>query len=80
MKLVRDFFEQYNIVFTKDGEVKACGREACSELIRRAKSVNKAYAVLVDTINFGDEKTGYVNAENIKILARLMDGYRKEMS
>lgn len=59
-----DFTFLYNQVFTEEGEVKICGREKCKKLIRFCV---KEYAKNhTDVIDFGDEKTGFMNIENIK--------------
>lgn len=51
--------EAYNVVFDKNGNVKACGREACKRLIDLCKKQWKG-------VDFGNSETGYMNIENIK--------------
>lgn len=48
----------YKTVFTYDGEVFACGRDKCRELI-------KAASELYPQENFGDEEKGMMNSWNL---------------
>lgn len=52
MKDVKSFDEMYQAVFDSDGNIKACGRNACKELI---KYISKTFRVIV-----GDENTGFI--------------------
>jgi hypothetical protein len=50
--------ELYNRVFTENDKVKNCGREQCSKLIAELKRLD-------DKTDFGDERSGKMNVENI---------------
>lgn len=52
MQDVKSFDEIYQTVFDLDGNIKACGRNACKELI---KYISKTFHVVV-----GDENTGFI--------------------
>lgn len=52
MQDVKSFDEIYQSVFASDGSIKACGRNACKELIRY---ISKTFHVSV-----GDENTGFI--------------------
>jgi hypothetical protein len=52
-------FEKYEKVFDENGNIKACGRDACKDLIREC--TNKW-----PDIDFGNADTGMMNVENIK--------------
>lgn len=54
--------EKYNNVFDENGEVKACGREACKELIRACMEKNPG-------VDFGNPETGMMNIKNVKEFA-----------
>ena len=49
----------YKVVFDKNGEVRACGRENC-------KKLSKACMELHPDVDFGNPDTGMMNIENIK--------------
>lgn len=49
------FCDLFSIVFTPDGEVKVCGREACQAMIKRLE------AIYGDTGAYGDKETGKLN-------------------
>ena len=51
--------EKYSKVFNGNGDIKACGREACKELIIACMDKYPG-------VNFGDPDTGMMNVENIK--------------
>ena len=51
--------EKYKKVFDEDGDIKACGREACKALIRECEDK-------WPDIDFGNSETGMMNVENIK--------------
>ncbi len=53
----------YNEVFDAQGNIRACGREACIALIEECKKV-ESY------IYFGDVKTGHMQIEAIKQLVQ----------
>jgi hypothetical protein len=61
------FIDVYNEVFDEQGQVKACGRAKCKELIHEAKKLDP-------NTNFGSENNGYMNKKNIKEL------YKREKS
>ena len=52
MQDVKSFDEIYQAVFDSNGNIKACGRNACKELI---KYTSKTFHVSV-----GDEDTGFI--------------------
>lgn len=53
--------EKYERVFDENGNVKACGREACKDLISACEQ-------LKPDVDFGNKDTGVMNVENIKKL------------
>ena len=54
--------KQYNIVFDKGGNVKACGRIECRELIRLCENYTGSLG------KYGNADTGFMNVEEIKSL------------
>lgn len=57
------FIKEYNKIFDKDGNVLACGREHCKNLI--------SLAYIVDGKNsrfYGNPHTGFMNTNNIQQL------------
>lgn len=56
---IEAFIEQYNKVFDVNGQVKACGREECKNLINMCK-------VESPNEDFGNPLTGFMNVENIQ--------------
>lgn len=58
---MKEFEKLYKEVFDTEGNVLACGREKCKELIKLANAIN-------NNINFGDENTGFINIKNMSIL------------
>ena len=58
---VDKFNKMYSEVFAEDGSVKNCGRKATSELIVLSKTIRP-------TMNFGDERTGFMNISAIQTL------------
>lgn len=48
----------YDAVFDEDGTVKACGRDACAQLIKLMKNLS--------TKDVGNEDTGIINIEIMK--------------
>lgn len=56
------FRKAYNEVFDEKGHIITCGREKCKELISCAKEIRIG--------NFGDEKTGIMRTEALKLLYR----------
>ncbi len=59
MDKIQAFINQYNKVFDENGNTKACGREACKDLINMCK-------VEEPLTDFGDPMTGMMNIENIQ--------------
>ena len=55
------FLGLYDLVFDKDGNIKACGREICKELIVLANQIEK-------NVKHGDETTGMMEVDAIKSL------------
>ena len=56
---IQAFLQQYNKVFDANGQVKACGRQECMNLINMCK-MEEPYE------DFGNPLTGMMNVENIK--------------
>ena len=59
MDKIQAFINQYNKVFDEQGHIKACGREACKDLINMCK-------VEEPLTDFGNPMTGIMNIDNIK--------------
>ena len=57
----KNFIEQFDKVFDKDGNVKACGRDNCKKLISIANEISKE-------ANYGDIQTGMMNVISMKSL------------
>jgi len=57
-KEIEELSVAFNTVFDKNGQIKACGRDACMNLI----SLMKKYS----SKNVGDETTGQINIETMK--------------
>lgn len=55
------FIENYNEVFSEDGKIKVCGREACKRLIETAYEINP-------NVDYGNKQTGFMNVESLKAL------------
>lgn len=55
------FLGLYDLAFDKDGNIKACGREVCKELIVLANQIEK-------NVKHGDETTGMMEVDTIKSL------------
>lgn len=51
-----------NLIFDEDGQVKACGREACMELIRRLE--------IITGKRCGSLQTGMLDLPDAYVLAR----------
>lgn len=58
---MEQLLKTYNQVFDVNGNVVACGREKCKELIKLCNE-NEEHT------DFGDINTGFMNVENIKTL------------
>lgn len=52
------FRTDYQKVFTPEGQIKPCGREACKELIEDANRIGIG--------DFGNEETGVMNVDAIR--------------
>ena len=55
------FLGLYDLVFDENGNIKACGREICKELIVLANQIEK-------NVKHGDETTGMMEVDTIKSL------------
>ena len=55
------FKEKYHEVFDDNGNIKPCGRLITKELISMCMSIEH-------NTDFGNDKTGFMNVENIKKL------------
>lgn len=62
-KNIENFKNLYNEVFDDDNKIKAYGREKCKNLIKSA-------SLIKPNIYFGDEKTGFINIENMTKLKK----------
>ena len=51
--------EKYKKVFDKDGNIKACGRNTCIDLI---KGLEEEYP----GVDFGNNKTGFLNVDAVQ--------------
>ncbi len=58
---IQSFVEQFDKVFDKDGNVKACGRDNCKKLISMANAIS-------NEANYGDIQTGMMNVVSMKSL------------
>ena len=63
MEKLEIFKQQFEKVFDEEGNVKACGREACKELINMCK-------VQDSQTDFGDPMTGMMNVRNILLFRK----------
>lgn len=59
MEKLEAMVAQYNKVFDENGQVKACGRNECINLINMCK-------VEDPSLDFGNPFTGMMNVENIR--------------
>lgn len=59
MDKIQAFVKQYNKVFDSEGNVRACGREACIDLINMCK-------VEDPLTDYGNPISGMMNIENIQ--------------
>jgi len=57
-KGIEELKTAYNTVFNEDGTIKACGRDACAQLIKLMKEFS--------TKDVGNENTGMINIEIMK--------------
>ena len=55
------FLGLYDLAFDENGNIKACGREICKELIVLANQIEK-------NVKHGDETTGMMEVDTIKSL------------
>lgn len=55
--------ELYEKVFDTNGDIKACGRDACKKLIKACQEIQP-------NVDFGNVDTGMMHVENIKNLYR----------
>lgn len=61
----REFLEKFHQVMTPDGDMKACGRYACTDLILLARQIDPTYT-------YGDTLTGRINVRQILALRRAL--------
>lgn len=59
-----DFMTLYKQVFDADGNITACGRNKCIELMTAANKIK--------TGNYGNTNTGRLNIETVKDLYRTL--------
>lgn len=57
-----NLLKQYDIVFDNDGNIKACGRIECRNLIRMCENYTGSLG------KYGNAETGFMNVEEIKLL------------
>ena len=62
--ILEDLNHQYKIVFDEKGNVKACGRKACSQLIELCEIATNGQ------MDFGNKETGMMNVELIKLTVK----------
>ena len=55
------FLGLYDLAFDKAGNIQACGRDVCKELIAIANQIEKG-------VHHGDETTGMMDTEALKKL------------
>ena len=60
--------QAYKVVFDENGEVKACGRECTTHLIKTIKNYTEK--------NVGDEGTGKMNVETLKSVYQKLTAYQ----
>ena len=60
MNIVEKFKNKYKEVFDDAGNIKACGRKKCIELMELASKIEPGF--------YGDCKTGFLNIGNIRDL------------
>lgn len=58
---MNNFLDNYKNVFDSQGNIKACGRDKCKELIKLANNIEPE-------VFHGDLKTGYMNIASMKAL------------
>lgn len=59
-----DFKSLYKQVFDSNGNITACGREKCRELMVAANKIK--------TGNYGDMNSGRLNIDNVKELYKIV--------
>ena len=59
----KNFLATYSRVFSNSGDITACGRSACIDLINLCDELGD-----ID-VNYGDETTGFVNIPEVQGLA-----------
>ena len=61
MDKIKKFKALFSEVFDTNGDVTACGRVKCIEIIKLCSSIDNSKS-------YGDMDTGFMNIENIKSL------------
>ena len=64
------FFKLYDQVFDENGEVKACGRKVCQEIILLSDQIEHG-------VKHGDPYTCFMDVESIKALKSKLDANKK---
>ena len=64
-RLIELFLQKYSVCFDDKHEVKACGRNFCSELIAVCEDLGKKIGKIAD---YGNMSTGLMNVNNIQEL------------
>ena len=64
-ELIKNFNRLYDEVFDTDGNIKACGRAKCIELINAAEKIKSIWLIHAD---MGNETTGYINVNQIRTI------------
>lgn len=69
-ELIKDFSRLYDEVFDTDGNIKACGRAKCIELINAAEKI-KSIWMMHEAM--GNETTGYINVNQIRTIRKFIE-------
>ena len=64
------FFKLYDAVFDENGEVKACGRQTCQEIILLSDQIEHG-------VKHGDPYTCFMDVDAIKALKAKLDKKHK---
>ena len=65
---LQELKKAYNVVFDENGEVKACGRECTTHLIKSIKKYTNE--------NVGDEGTGRMDVKKLKSVYESLTAYQ----
>ena len=63
MEDIKDFMLKYEKVFDEHGNIRLCGRNACSDLIEACQRISSDKFVY-----YGNISTGFMEIDNIKNL------------